>query len=142
MDVDDIVTSYGELTDHPGFRGGNCEVLYGTTGNEADQYFCIYPTGVIVTGVTKCHPLVQAGEALLRDADGEKERRIRIALENEDYWLVSDRGQKAKIPKFTDHTLCNVHIDDQQFRIHHPFDTALLNFNPRLRTDPKLLIRR
>lgn len=136
---EDIVTERKEWVNPPKELRFNYQLLFGKEGRSADQYFAIFPNGIIVTGVALFHPLIQIG---LQFLEGNPDGQINIHLEDERFWNVADRGQKSKIPKFKDHALCTVEIQNQSFEINHAIDTSLVNFNSRLKAEPNLILQK
>lgn len=130
---DEILDEFEELPKNPSILQSKCDILFCKEGVDVHQYFCIFPNGVIVVGVTELHPIVQQGRI---------QKQVEISLDSEELWEVSDKGEKAKNVKFTNHDLCRVKIADEVFRVNHPRDTRLMNFNQRLRTQPELLYQR
>lgn len=130
---EDILEEFETLPEEPRILQTKCDILFCKEGVDVHQYFVIFPNGVIVVGVTELHPIVQQGRI---------QKQVEISLDSEDLWEVAAKGEKAKIVKFTNHDLCRVKIADEVFRVNHPRDTRLMNFNQRLKAQPELLYQR
>eukprot|EP00210_Caulerpa_lentillifera_P002060 g1975.t1 len=129
----EILDEFEVLPERPRTLQLKCDILFSKEGVAAHQYFCIYPNGVLIVGVTEQHPIVQKGRV---------HEQIEISLDSEELWNVSEKGEKAKKINFTNHDLCRVKIADEIYRVNHPRDTRLMNFNQRLKTHPELLYQR